>query len=189
MSQENVEIVRRSLKAFNRGDIDGALDLYDPQVEVKTLMSGSAHGRKELRAVILEREKAMGAVQYLPEDLTRCGRHDHRGGPCDGKGPAQRNQRHGFSRRHAACRRLDVEKRTRHQAGDVQQQGRGPRSRRTVGVGDVAGALMTASSSPTTDEMRTTRQALSAVGCLRGGGQAPRRLGVAGILPRKARDF
>ena len=73
MSQENVEIVRRSLDAFNRGDVDEALDMYDPQAEVKTLMSGSAHGRQELRAVILEREKEMGAVQYLPEDFIDAG--------------------------------------------------------------------------------------------------------------------
>jgi hypothetical protein len=51
-------------------------------------------------------------------------------------------------------------------------------------AGHVAGVPMTTSSSPTTNEMRTGRWALSAVGCLRGGGKAPRRLGVAGILPR-----
>jgi ketosteroid isomerase-like protein len=73
MSQENVEVVRRGLEGFNQGDIEGALDMYDPQVEVRTLLSGSAHGRHELRAVILEREKAIGAVQYLPEEMIDMG--------------------------------------------------------------------------------------------------------------------
>ncbi len=42
---------------------------------------------------------------------------------------------------------------------------------------------MTTVSSPTTDEMGRDQRALSAVGYLRGGGKAPRRLAVAGILP------
>jgi ketosteroid isomerase-like protein len=73
MSQENVEIVRRGLEAFNQGDLDGALGMYDPQVEVRTLLSGSAHGIDEVRAVILEREKEVGAVQYLPDELIDAG--------------------------------------------------------------------------------------------------------------------
>jgi hypothetical protein len=48
---------------------------------------------------------------------------------------------------------------------------------------------MTTSSSPTTNEMRRGHWALSAVGCLRGGGKAPRRLGVAGILPQGGSYF
>jgi ketosteroid isomerase-like protein len=32
MSQENVDALRRSNKAFNDGDLDGALEIYDPQV-------------------------------------------------------------------------------------------------------------------------------------------------------------
>ena len=32
MSQENVDAQRRSNKAFNDGDLDGALEIYDPQV-------------------------------------------------------------------------------------------------------------------------------------------------------------
>ena len=73
MSQENVEIIRRGLESFNQGDLDGALAMYDPQVEVRTLLSGSAQGIDEVRAVILEREKEMGAVQYVPENLIDAG--------------------------------------------------------------------------------------------------------------------
>ena len=49
--------------------------------------------------------------------------------------------------------------------------------------------MTTCRSSPATDEMGRRQRALSAVGCLRGGGQAPRRLGVAGMLPREACHF
>lgn len=47
----------RTHPAFNQGDIDGALDMYDPRVEVRTLLSGSAHGRHEVRAAILEHRR------------------------------------------------------------------------------------------------------------------------------------
>jgi ketosteroid isomerase-like protein len=33
MSQENVEIVRRGYEAFARGDVDGVLDVMDPDIE------------------------------------------------------------------------------------------------------------------------------------------------------------
>jgi ketosteroid isomerase-like protein len=36
-------------------------------------MSGSAHGAEEVRAVVLEREKEIGGVQYLPQDFIDAG--------------------------------------------------------------------------------------------------------------------
>ena len=33
MSQENVDVVRRSFEAINRWDIDGLLELYDPDIQ------------------------------------------------------------------------------------------------------------------------------------------------------------
>jgi ketosteroid isomerase-like protein len=73
MSQENVEIVRRGLQAFNEGDLDRALRMCDPRVEVRTLLSGTAHGRDQVRAVILEREKEFRGVQYIPEEFIDAG--------------------------------------------------------------------------------------------------------------------
>jgi len=73
MSRENVEVLRRGLEAFNRGDLDGALDMYDPQVEVKTLLSGSARGREQVRAVVEQRQNEMGPVRYLPEAFIDAG--------------------------------------------------------------------------------------------------------------------
>ena len=68
-----MEVIRRGLQAFNQGDLDRALAMYDPRVEVRTLFSGTAHGRDQVRAVILEREKEMGGVQYIPEELIDAG--------------------------------------------------------------------------------------------------------------------
>jgi ketosteroid isomerase-like protein len=73
MSQENVEVVRRGLEALNRGDLDGALDMYDPQAVVKTLLSGTARGRDQLRVVIERREQDIGAVQYHPDEFIDAG--------------------------------------------------------------------------------------------------------------------
>ena len=36
MSEENVEIVRRGYEAINAGDLERALALFDPEVEVRT---------------------------------------------------------------------------------------------------------------------------------------------------------
>ena len=36
MSQENVEIVRKSFAAIARGDVEGLLELYDPDVRIRS---------------------------------------------------------------------------------------------------------------------------------------------------------
>jgi ketosteroid isomerase-like protein len=57
MSQENVEIVRRMHEAFDRGDADGALAFFDPEVVADhSARFGGAigHGREELRRIISE---------------------------------------------------------------------------------------------------------------------------------------
>jgi len=56
MSQENVEIVRRQIEAFNRGDFSAAIEALDEDVEwqvpdIATLdapASGLLHGRREM---------------------------------------------------------------------------------------------------------------------------------------------
>jgi ketosteroid isomerase-like protein len=40
MSQENVELLRRTTEAFNRGDVEGALALIDPPPEFELVPSG-----------------------------------------------------------------------------------------------------------------------------------------------------
>jgi ketosteroid isomerase-like protein len=55
MSQENVELVYRSIDAFNRGDIDAFLALHDPDVEVIPRVAeveggGPYHGHDGVRS-------------------------------------------------------------------------------------------------------------------------------------------
>jgi uncharacterized protein len=40
MSQENVELLRRFIESFNRGDIEGAIALVDPPPEFEFVLSG-----------------------------------------------------------------------------------------------------------------------------------------------------
>jgi ketosteroid isomerase-like protein len=52
MSQENVELVRRALDAFNRRDLDAMLALADDELEAVPLaavMDGSYHGHEGMR--------------------------------------------------------------------------------------------------------------------------------------------
>jgi ketosteroid isomerase-like protein len=55
MSQENVEIVQRMYETFHRGDFDGALAYFDPEVEVDASMrvdEGIGHGRDAVYAMV-----------------------------------------------------------------------------------------------------------------------------------------
>jgi ketosteroid isomerase-like protein len=45
MSQENVEVVRASLEAFNRGDLDSSLQAWDTEGEWRPAMAGAVEGK------------------------------------------------------------------------------------------------------------------------------------------------
>ena len=45
MSQENVEVVRRSLDAYAAGDVDGMLAYIDPEGELHSAIIGGAEGK------------------------------------------------------------------------------------------------------------------------------------------------
>jgi ketosteroid isomerase-like protein len=62
MSQENVDIVRRSHKALNRGDLDGALADVHPDVEADWSESRSAKGAM-IEDVIRGRETLRTRIQ------------------------------------------------------------------------------------------------------------------------------
>ena len=53
MSQENVEIVREAIEAFNRGDLEAALQRMHPDIEWQTLDAfpdaGTYRGHEEVR--------------------------------------------------------------------------------------------------------------------------------------------
>jgi ketosteroid isomerase-like protein len=44
MSQENVEIVRRALDAYRRGDVEELLSYVDPEGELRSAIIGGAEG-------------------------------------------------------------------------------------------------------------------------------------------------
>jgi ketosteroid isomerase-like protein len=55
MSQENVELLRRMYEAFYRGDFEGALAYFDPEVEVDASMrvdEGIGRGRDAVYAMV-----------------------------------------------------------------------------------------------------------------------------------------
>jgi ketosteroid isomerase-like protein len=59
MSQENVEVVQDSFAAIARGDVDGLLEFYDPDVRFLPLTgtrveSGGYHGHAGVRAYFAE---------------------------------------------------------------------------------------------------------------------------------------
>jgi uncharacterized protein len=59
MSQENVEIVRSGYEAFARGDIEGVLEIMDPEVDWAPALGpllgvGPVRGREALRRFLTE---------------------------------------------------------------------------------------------------------------------------------------
>jgi ketosteroid isomerase-like protein len=98
MSEENVEIVRRSLEAWNCGDIKAAVACADPGIEVRedpTLPDGEVfHGVEGILASVAKGAEVLGEVRYEPEEfldlgdrvlivLRLIGRGTHSGAPVD----------------------------------------------------------------------------------------------------------
>ena len=80
MSQENVEIARRSFEAFNRAFTEGADDLYallDPEVEwipVTTILEGrSYHGHEGVRRWIEDMKRDSEEFEPRPEEFLDLG--------------------------------------------------------------------------------------------------------------------
>ena len=73
MSQENVEIVRASAVAYNDGDLDALMDLYDAEVEFVTLLLGIQHGKAALRSMFEENQANLPGHRLDPEELIDAG--------------------------------------------------------------------------------------------------------------------
>jgi ketosteroid isomerase-like protein len=70
MSRANVEAVRAGIAAYNRGDVEALLAVYDPDVEFATLLLGNHHGKEALRALFEEnRENLSGYGFELDEAI------------------------------------------------------------------------------------------------------------------------
>jgi ketosteroid isomerase-like protein len=73
MSQENVEIVRSSWEAFNRGALDAFIDCFDPEIElhdVPNYPGAAAHfGRGAFRRHVEGFRDAWGEVRVEIEEI------------------------------------------------------------------------------------------------------------------------
>jgi ketosteroid isomerase-like protein len=77
MSEENVEIVRRTYEAFNRRDWDAAFRYLDPDVEFTTPargpVAGTFRGRDEIQGFLEEMYAAFEARTVEPEEIFESG--------------------------------------------------------------------------------------------------------------------
>jgi ketosteroid isomerase-like protein len=77
MTQEDVEIVRRSWEALNRGDLDAFIDCFDPDIEWHDLPNypgaGSHWGRRAFRRHVEGFVDAWGKVSVEIEEIVQSG--------------------------------------------------------------------------------------------------------------------
>ena len=80
MSQENVEIVRLAIDAFNRRDLDGVMRDTDPEVEVdwsrsRGVEAGIYRGRAAARGFWNTFFEMFDRVTVVPDEFIECGEH------------------------------------------------------------------------------------------------------------------
>jgi uncharacterized protein len=78
ISEENVEIVRESIEAYNRRDFDTAVQSFDPEIEwlFPPLLAGeSARGLKEVRRLWEGLDEAFEDLRLEPEEFVDAGDH------------------------------------------------------------------------------------------------------------------
>ena len=74
MSAANLDIARCSYEAFNRGDLDAALDAFHPDVEWQTYIvpgpgGGVYHGHGGVRELWSEAKRIFGEFRNVPEEM------------------------------------------------------------------------------------------------------------------------
>src|SRR5215208_4632283 len=119
MSRKNLEIVRRSLDAWNRRDIAGALALVDAEAEyvnpASAVEPGTRRGTSELTAVLRAQWEALtdgrweiDRIHDRGEEVIAAGRVSRRMPGSDTRGPGahllEAQQREGRARRDARLR-------------------------------------------------------------------------------------
>ena len=69
----NAELVRQGYDAFNRGDIDAVLELFDPSVELGVLdespIADVFHGHDGFRRLLAENNEMFDQYRNLPEEI------------------------------------------------------------------------------------------------------------------------
>jgi ketosteroid isomerase-like protein len=73
MSQENVEIAQAVAVAYNSGDLDALMELYDPDVEFVTLLLGTHHGKEAIRSIFEENRRTLPGYRLDPDELIDAG--------------------------------------------------------------------------------------------------------------------
>src|SRR3954452_9044705 len=77
MSEENVEIVRATIDAYNRGDLDAALKDAAPEFELDwTRAVGPQRGvyrLHQIRAVFFDFLEAFESTRVEPDEFVECG--------------------------------------------------------------------------------------------------------------------
>ena len=77
MSQENIEVVRRSFDAWNRGDLAAYLGCFDPEVEWTTtgryVEAGTYRGHEGLLRYLGGLTAEFDDVEIHPEELVQVG--------------------------------------------------------------------------------------------------------------------
>jgi ketosteroid isomerase-like protein len=75
MSQQNVELVRRRYEAFARGDIESALAMFHPDIQIedhdRSLETPTTYeGRDGFLILFATVNEGFSDVRYIPEDVT-----------------------------------------------------------------------------------------------------------------------
>jgi uncharacterized protein len=93
MSQENVEIVRKSFDAIGRRDLDALFELYDPDIEFEPLTStrvetGGYRGHQGVRQYFQEADEVWDEVRPVAGEITTTGDEVVVFGHCSIRGKA-----------------------------------------------------------------------------------------------------
>jgi len=75
---DNVETVRRGYEAFNRGDLDAAIEIFDPRIEWHTYIvpgpgGGTYRGQDGVRELWSEAKRIFGDFRNVPERMFDAG--------------------------------------------------------------------------------------------------------------------
>jgi ketosteroid isomerase-like protein len=76
MSQQNVEIVRRWVDAYNRRDIDGLIEISDPDIELQSrfvALESAFRGYDRIRAYFKGLEDAYAHFAVIPTEFIDAG--------------------------------------------------------------------------------------------------------------------
>jgi uncharacterized protein len=93
MSEENIEIVRKSFAAMGRGDLDTLLDLYDQDIEFEPLTgtrveTGGYRGHQGVREYFKEADEVWDQVRPVVGEITTTGNEVVVFGHCSIRGRA-----------------------------------------------------------------------------------------------------